>query len=59
MSIFNPSYDGKVHTYVTTETLKIKEFMLNNENVKPEIGILLSFFFEIKLEKEHFLAKCH
>ena len=31
--------------------------MLHNENIKQEIGIQLSFILEIKLQKEHFLAK--
>ena len=30
--------------------------MLNNEIVKQEIGIQLSFFFKIKFQKEHFFA---
>ena len=56
---FQPCKEGKVHTYATTESLKIKEFVLNNENIKPKTGIQLSFFFEIKFQKEHFLAKYH
>ena len=36
-----------------------KYIVSNNDNdkTKPEISIQLSFFFEIKLQKEHFLEK--
>ena len=43
--------------YDTTQELKSEEFMLNKENIKQEIGIQLSFFSEVKLKKEHLLAK--
>ena len=43
--------------YDTTQELQSEEFMLNKENIKREIGIQLSFFSEVKLKKEHLLAK--
>ena len=36
---------------------KANKFTLHNENIKQEIGIQLSCILEVKLQKEHFLAK--
>ena len=33
-----------------------KVFSLDNENIKQEIGIQLSFILQIKLQKKHILA---
>ena len=43
-----------MHTYARTRELKREEFMLNNENIKQEIDIKLTFILEIMLQKEHF-----
>ena len=40
--------------YVTTQELKSKEFMLNNENAKQKIYIKSTFILETALQKEHF-----
>ena len=46
--------DGKIHTYAMTQELKSEEFTLNNENIKQEIDIKMTFILEITLQKEHF-----
>ena len=39
--------------------MKSKEPSLNNENIKQEIDSELILILEIKLQKEHFVAKYH
>ena len=37
--------------------MKGKELTLYNKNIKQEIGIQLFLILEVKLQKEHYLAK--
>ena len=52
--MFNVCWDKKIHMYTTTQELKSEEFTLNNENIKQEIDIKMTFILEITLQKEHF-----
>ena len=43
--------------YATTKELKKKAFRINIQNMQQTIGILVTFIWEIKLQKENVLAK--
>ena len=49
--ILNHCQGESMHTYQTTEELKTKEFTINCQNINQEIGIHVTFIFEIKLQK--------
>ena len=56
-SILNPSSNGNVHTYATTQELKEKILTVKSHNKKQAIEIQVTFIIEKKLQKVHFLAK--
>ena len=43
--------------YATTKELKKTTFRINTQNIKQAIDIQITFTSEIKLQKEHVLAK--
>ena len=43
--------------YATSKELKKKAFTKNSQNIQQAVDIQLTFISEIKLQKEHFLAK--
>ena len=55
--ILNLYQDGNVHMYATTKELKKISFKVNSRNIKQTFGKQVAIIFEIKPQKERFLAK--
>ena len=55
--ILKSCQDGNVHTYATSEEIKMMAFRVNSRNIKQGIGIEVTFIMETKLQKEHFLPE--
>ena len=53
-SIFKQCYDGKINTYATSQELKSKTFTLNNNNIKQEDDVELTFTVETRIQNQHF-----
>ena len=54
---FEPLLGGNVHRYSTTKEMKTMAFRVYSQNIEQAFGIQVTFIREIKLQKEHFLAK--